>query len=167
MILISSGDNRTTCMTSFTVLGDERSEGFSILCDGKEYIKVVRKAVWFDITSKFYLKDQLVLESVLQDKIFWLEIAIIRQKLEHHITVSKKNGHYYLQYGDNTLSFNTRIFRNPYGKIFKNNEQIGEITVFQGIAVRPSKFDFTFYEDDDLNYYSVLLFIMCLPIRSS
>ena len=69
-----------------------------------------------------------------------------------------------VEFENNLLQVKRKYFKNPLYLLYANTEIKGEVkTKLHGFAESPKVYHVTFYKQNDINFYLLLLFLMNLP----
>jgi hypothetical protein len=123
---------------------------------------VKRKKITFIREKCDMYKDNDLIFSFYQTPfmIFDWKLEILVQRLEKNISLKRVNGRYYLLVDNNslTIKFTNNPLKKTVGKIYCNQECIGEIK--RNVKENAMYFLFTFYENAVNEYYVLILFSM-------
>ncbi|MFH6944040.1 hypothetical protein [Flavobacterium sp. FlaQc-50] len=131
--------------------------------DNQLLFKVKRKRLLLGIRNQctIYKNDDLVCEFYSSEFMFlYWELQILQQKFDKEITLKKKGSNYNLMVDMKSISikFTSNPFQKMIGKIFIDEECVGEIK--KNEKKSETHFDFDFYNFTGLEYYILVLFSM-------
>jgi len=124
---------------------------------------VKRKRLLLGIRNQcsIYKGDDLICEFYSSEFTFlYWELKILHQKFDKEINLKKNGSNYNLVVGEKSISikFSSNPFKNTIGKVFIDEECIGEIEKSEKKS--DTYFDFSFYNSIGLEYYILVLFSM-------
>lgn len=124
-------------------------------------LKVKYRDTFFGRTIyQFYKKERLILETTYLVSFFRMYITIDVQNLDNEIQLKRNYGNYSFIHNGKELSIKKKYFKNPIYHLMIDRNLVGGIsTKLWGLAETPTIYNVEFYEEDEENFYFLLLFI--------
>ncbi len=124
-------------------------------------LKVKYRDTFFGRTIyQFYKNESLILETTYLVSFFRLYISIDVQNLDREIQLKRNSGNYSFIHNGKELVIKKKYFKNPtYHLMIDENIVGGVSTKLWGLAETPTIYNVDFYEEDEENFYLLLLFI--------
>jgi len=146
---------------------DQFSDDLSVWFNEKEILFVKRKFNFLGIMhSKIYESNNIIMEYTYCPYIFIESLTIQNYTLDKTLSLVKKKGKFILCYRGNRLSVR-RVFsikKKISFKLYKNDQEVGFVYSKELFSLQsPSSIFLNFYENNDCNYYLLLLLLMKLP----
>jgi hypothetical protein len=138
----------------------EQVDDIIVKKDGAEFLTVERKFGW-GVTSKFYQKDKLILQSYLIIPFLFQRVTIKYQDLPQQVELHKESQLYYaIYYDDNVLSIDLKYFRKPPFILNKNGFEVANISGLRLVTFggRAYKMETTI-DNDEENTLLLILFL--------
>jgi hypothetical protein len=124
-------------------------------------LKVKYRDAFFGRTIyQFYKNERLILETTYLVSFFRTYIYIEVQNLEHEIELKRNSGNYSFIHKGKQLVIKKKYFKNPIYHLIIDENIVGGVSIkLWGITETPTIYNVEFYEEDEENFYLLLLFI--------
>jgi hypothetical protein len=150
-------------MEEYTV--EQFTDDIVVWSNGSEFLKVKRKFDWKGKLASSFIKDGIViLETTYDIFLFRKYLSIKRQNLPVSLSLFKKRGAFYLSFDNNKFKSVRHYLNNPIYTLHNNHNRIGEVTtVLTGLMKTPVVWNVSFEQQQYLNFYALLRFLIELP----